>query len=348
MDAANGMKFDNVVLESIRLELPDEVWTSESIEERMESVYERMNLSVGRLELMTGIRERRVWGPSFLPSTEAANTAFKLLGDSSIPKENIDLLIHAGVCRDRLEPATAAYVHQLLSLPQTVQFMDISNACLGFLNAMLLASSTIESGMVRSALIVTAESSRSLIENTIESILSPKMSRKEMKMYFANLTIGSGAVAALLCHRKYAPDAPRILGGVVRADSSQNGLCEGGNAGFGYEMLTDSEALLHAGINLAKETWKDFNVLLNWTDRTVDHYICHQVGKMHQKALYEGLSIDRSKDYSTYATVGNMGSAALPGALAQAMQDGVIHKGEHLALLGIGSGLSSVMLGIES
>ena len=348
MDSTNGMKFENVVLESIRMELPGEIWTSEAIEQRMDAVYKRFKLSIGRLELMTGIRERRVWGNDFLPSREAGNVARKLLSESALETDSIGLLIHSGVCRDRLEPATAAYVHQLLGLSSNVQFMDISNACLGFLNGMLIAASMIEMGMIQSALIVTAENSRSLIENTIEAVLQPGMSRKEMKKYFANLTIGSGAVAALLCHKQLAPQAHSIIGGVVRADSSQNHLCEGGSNGYGHEMLTDSEALLHAGINLAKATWKDFRELLDWDDADVDRYLCHQVGKMHQNALYEGLGIDRSKDYSTYATLGNMGSAALPGTLAQAIQDTIVAKGEKLALLGIGSGLSSVMLGIES
>ena len=348
MDSANGIKFENVVLESIRLDLPEEIWTSEAIEQRMEAVYGRFKLSVGRLELMTGIRERRVWGNDFLPSREAANVARKLLSRNTLETDLIGLLIHSGVCRDRLEPATAAYVHQLLGLPSTVQFMDVSNACLGFLNGMLIAASMIETRMIRAALIVTAENSRSLIENTVEAVLQPGMSRREMKKYFANLTIGSGAVAALLCHKRYAPQAPRIIGGVVRSDSSHNHLCEGGSNGYGHEMLTDSEALLHAGINLAKAAWDDFKQLLNWNDEHVDRYLCHQVGKMHQNALYEGLEIDRSKDYSTYATLGNMGSAALPGTLAQAFQNKIVSKGEKLALLGIGSGLSSVMLGIES
>lgn len=342
------MKFENVVLESICLNVPEEIWTSDSIEERMETIYRKFKVSVGRLELMTGIKERRVWAEDFRPSTEASKVAKRLLRQSRVNKSQIDLLIHSGVCRDRLEPATAAYVHQSLNLSNTVQFMDISNACLGFMNAMLIAASMIESGMIRSALIVTAESSRSLINNTISSILNPGMSRKLMKQYFANLTIGSGAVAALLCNRKLAPDAPKIVGGVVCADSSHNHLCEGGSSGDGHEMLTDSEALLHAGINLAKITWQQFKDTMGWDDRGINHYICHQVGKMHQNALYQGLNIDPDKDYSTYQLLGNMGSAALPGTLASAVAGRVLLKGEQTALLGIGSGISSVMIGIKS
>ena len=341
------MKFENVVLESIHLHLPEEIWTSEFIERQIEDVYSRFRVSVGRLELMTGIRERRVWGDDFLPSVESANAAKALFKKSSLERKDVELLIHSGVCRDRLEPATAAYVHGLLGLSHDVQFMDISNACLGFLNAMLLSAAMIESGQIKNALIVTSETSRELIKNTLNAVRNPKLNRKTLKQYFANLTIGSGAVAAMLTHRSLAPKAPRLIGGIAGADSSHNKLCEGGSNQGTHEMLTDSEALLKAGISLAKENWKKFEQQLGWSDKDLNHYVCHQVGKMHQAALYDGLGIDLTKDYSTYQTLGNMGSAALPGTLARATDENVFSRGDKIALLGIGSGISSVMLGLE-
>ena len=55
------MRFENVCLESIAAVLPEEIWTSAGIEERLRPLYERLKLPFGRLELMTGIRERRFW-----------------------------------------------------------------------------------------------------------------------------------------------------------------------------------------------------------------------------------------------------------------------------------------------
>jgi 3-oxoacyl-[acyl-carrier-protein] synthase-3 len=341
------MNFRNVVMESIQMALPQEIWTSEAIERRMRAVYDRLRVSVGRLELMTGIRERRVWAEDFLPSVEASSVAARLLQNSRITRDQIGLLIHSGVCRDRLEPATAAYVHRNLGLGGRTQFLDVSNACLGFLNAALMASAMIESCLIPAALIVTAESSRDLINNTVAAIHDPGLSRHKAKHLFANLTIGSGAVAALLCHRDLAPDAPRLVGGVVRSDSSHNALCQGGEGRSGHEMLTDSEALLKAGIALSRDTWSAFQAELQWDEASVDHYICHQVGKMHQQALYEGLGLNPEKDFSTYPTLGNMGSAALPGTLAAAAETGRLCKGNRVALLGIGSGISSIMMGLQ-
>ncbi len=53
------MHFENVCIESLAVALPEEICPSAAIEERLRPLYERLKLPFGRLELMTGIRERR-------------------------------------------------------------------------------------------------------------------------------------------------------------------------------------------------------------------------------------------------------------------------------------------------
>ena len=65
------MKFSQVAIESIAYALPDEVWTSADVEAKLASVYERLRLPEGRLELMTGIKERRFW-PAGTPASVAS------------------------------------------------------------------------------------------------------------------------------------------------------------------------------------------------------------------------------------------------------------------------------------
>ena len=62
------MDFKNVVLDAYAYALPDDVWSSERVENALAPLYERLNLPKGRLEMMTGIRERRHWSSDFLPS----------------------------------------------------------------------------------------------------------------------------------------------------------------------------------------------------------------------------------------------------------------------------------------
>ncbi|MEY3000008.1 MAG: hypothetical protein RL648_222 [Verrucomicrobiota bacterium] len=344
------MRFGRVCIMATTVVEPPQVVTSAQIEERLGPLYERLRLPVGRLELMTGIERRRFWEGERLPSEAGAEAAAKLLAQVPEVVEEIDLLIHCGVCRDRLEPATAAYVHGLLGLPARCQILDISNACLGFANAMLMAAGLIESGQVRRALLVSGENGYSLLENTIRTLLEDAtLTRQTVKPYFANLTIGAGAAAMLLTTTDRAPWAPlRLIGAACETDSSANNLCQGDLAGGGgLEMLTEAEALLEAGIALAGRTWSHFLSTLDWGEGP-ERFVCHQVGKTHQRRLFDALGIDSRRDFVTYPTMGNVGSVSLPYTLHRAMETGHIHPGERVAMLGIGSGLSCAMLGLEA
>ena len=194
------MRFKNVCLESIAVTLPPEVWTSAQVEERLRPLYERLRLPFGRLELMTGIRERRMWPDGTRPSDASAAAGRAVLGVSSVRREDIGLFIHAAVSRDMLEPASASFAHHKIGLPASAQVFDLSNACLGFLNSIVVAGGLIESGQIRSALVVAGENGRPLVEETVRTLLAGSPDRNAIKPYFANLTIGCGAVGAVLCH----------------------------------------------------------------------------------------------------------------------------------------------------
>lgn len=342
------MKFKNVAIESIAYALPDEVWTSADVEAKLAPVYQRLRLPKGRLELMTGIKERRFWPKDMRASAASALAGEAVLAKSAFGREQMDLLIHAAVCRDRLEPATAAYVHGLLKLSGQAQIFDVSNACLGFLNAMTIAGSMIESGQIERALIVSGENGRPLVENTLEQLLNPELTRKSIKPYFANLTIGAGAVAAVLCRKELAPvSSPLLTAAVVETDTSHNELCQGDSAGDVLEMLTDSEELLVAGVGVATRAWQQFIETTGWTVETADRVITHQVGKAHSRELFKALGLDLAKDFTTFETLGNVGSVSCPITLARAIEVGAFAAGQKAALLGIGSGLSSLMMAVE-
>jgi 3-oxoacyl-[acyl-carrier-protein] synthase-3 len=343
------MRFTNVCLESIAVALPAEVWSSSQLEERLRPLYERLGLPFGRLELMTGIRERRMWPAGTRPSDASAAAGRAVLGVCALEREQIGLFIHAAVSRDMLEPASAAFAHHKIGLGASTQIFDLSNACLGFLNAIVVAAGLIESGQIHAALIAAGENGRPLVEETVRTLLAGSLSRNAIKPFFANLTIGCGAVAAVVCHRDLVKGRPRrILGGACRAATEHSELCQGdtGAAG-GLAMQTDSERLLDAGVSLAKDTWGEFAATTGWTREAVDRAICHQVGSAHRRRLFETLGLDVAKDFSTFETLGNMGSVSLPATLSAAVDAGAVRDGDRVALMGIGSGLNCMMLALE-
>lgn len=340
------MKFQNVVIESIAYEFPPEVWTSAEVEDKLAPLYQRLRLPHGRLELMTGIRERRFWPQGTLPSEASALAGERVLHHSQFNREAIEVIVHASVSRDRLEPATAAYVHRRLGLSSNTQILDISNACLGFLNALIMVGGLIESGMIERALIVCGENGRPLLERTIEQLLASDLTRNDIKPFFANLTIGAGAVAAVVCHRSLAPKhAVAIEHAVVETNTAANDLCQGdAAAGDALEMQTDAEQLLVAGIDVAQRAWRKLKADASWDDATPDRIVTHQVGKQHQRALFQALNLDSANDVTTCEILGNVGSVSLPISLARGLELKQIEPGHRIALLGIGSGLSSIMM----
>src|SRR4051794_17343713 len=105
------MRYQNVCVEAFGYTLPEEVITSEEIEHRLQPLYRRLRLPEGRLELITGIRERRFWDRGVMPSDKSVESGEKAIRAAEIDSRHIGALIHASVCRDHLEPATACSVH---------------------------------------------------------------------------------------------------------------------------------------------------------------------------------------------------------------------------------------------
>lgn len=345
------MRFQDVHIESIAHVVPERVISSADIEARLAPLYERLKLSAGRLELMSGIRERRAFAPGTRPSVAATRAGRAALEKCGIDRSKIGLLIHAAVSRDYIEPATASFVHHALEMPRTCAAFDISNACLGFVNAMVIAAQQIEVGSIDAALIVAGENGELLTERTIEKLLAlpidSRSNREALKAAYASLTIGSGAAACVLTHRSIARAPRRLLASVARAATEHVELCRGDVDGDGLSMETDSEALLSAGNALAIETWIELERASGFTKHEFQKIVTHQVGSAHRRLILGSLALDLERDFPTFATFGNVGSVSLPLSFSSACEAGFIRDGDLCAWLGIGSGLHCQMLAVR-
>jgi 3-oxoacyl-[acyl-carrier-protein] synthase-3 len=347
------MNYQHVCLEALGYSLPDEVVTSDDIERRLERLYSRLRLPEGRLELMSGIRERRLWPRGIKPSEASIQSGQKAIAAAAIDPADIGCLIHGSVCRDQLEPATACRVHDALGLPQECLVYDVSNACLGMLNGMLQVANLIELGQIRAGLVVGTEDSRALLESTIDALnRDQSLTRDSVKPAFASLTIGSASAAVLLVHDSISRTGNRLCAAAARAHTSHHELCQGGHeAGQGGAaqilMQTDSERLLAEGLAAGAATFERFLASSGWSRDDIHKSICHQVGGTHRRLMLESLGLSAERDYATFPWLGNTGSVALPITLAMAAENGFIQTNEHVALLGIGSGINCVMLAVD-
>ncbi len=321
------------VLSIAAIEAP-RVITSDWIDEQLAETYQRNGLHGGLLSGLAGIEERRWWDDDVSFADAAAMAGRAAIEKAGIDPSQIGILMSTSVCKDHLEPSVACAVHHQLGLPSSCLNFDVGNACLGFMNAMSIASAMLDTGTVDYALIVDGEGSRYTQETTLARLRRPETTAGEVFAEFASLTLGSGAAAMVLTRTDRHPEAHRVVGGVARAATRHNELCVGSLD----RMTTDTHALLVAGLDLAAEAWTDAVTFSEW-DAGFDWYILHQVSKVHTTMLCERLGIDSSKVPLTFPHYGNVGPAAVPITLASVQDQ--IQPGQRVACMGIGSGLNT-------
>ena len=345
------MKYSNVSIAAFGYELPPNVVTSEDLEKRLAPLYQALHLQKGQLESLTGIRERRFWDPGFRMTEGAVLAGEKAIAAADIEPQSIQVLVYGGVCRDNLEPATACAVSNGLGLGPDTLVYDVSNACLGVLNGMVQVANAIELGQISAGLVLSCESAREIIDSTIERMLAAR-DMDMFKQTVATLTGGSGAVAVLLTEASLSEKNHRLLGGACRSANEHHGLCtwgpDSGISAVGKQIMnTDSVGVLKHGVTLGIETFQAFSRTLSLTPDQPDKTVCHQVGSTHQDTILKSIGIPRQRDFATFQYLGNIGTVSLPITAAIAAERDFFKANDLVGMLGIGSGLNCLMLGIR-
>lgn len=333
------MKLSNVAILGVdHVDGPHRV-PSAVLASQMADTLRRLGFKLNFLNTLAGVAARRFFDPGTPPSRVAAAAGERLLTRLGTARDRVGVLVNTSVCRDFLEPSTAAMVHGELGLGGHCASFDLGNACLGFLNGMDLAGTLIERGEVELALVVAGEVSRDVTEATVLRLAAPDADSAMLRSQLASLTLGSGGVAMLLGPADRHPGAHRYLGGVALSATEHRHLCRG----RADRMDTDAVGLLSAGVDLARATWVRARQELGWGVGSLEWVLMHQVSRPHteQLAAALGLSLDRCP--TIFQEFGNIGPASLPILLSKHEQSGRLRRGHRVGLLGIGSGLSCQM-----
>ncbi|MGR3218962.1 MAG: 3-oxoacyl-ACP synthase III family protein [Candidatus Anammoxibacter sp.] len=308
---------------------PEEVVTSEYLMEQV--------VSAGRtfpfdLTSLTGIKERRRVPKDMDVIDLALRSATPCLEQSGLRPEDIDLVIFSSVSRKYVEPATAVVLSGRLGIKRSNAF-DVSNACLGFMDAFLIADSMIACRRVKNALIITAEIGSKYLDKALSEIQNGGNSQS----LFAGLTLGDGTATALITAKGLKPGSIRHVAAIRESYSEYKDLC----------VIDRQDGLLRTEASkLFKAAVSSFVPLLHkvldsigWDVKDVDVVIPHQASwkVVKQGAISSGLLLDAS--HVTLDYFGNMASASLPFTLSDALKKGKIVTGSKIVFLGFGSGL---------
>jgi 3-oxoacyl-[acyl-carrier-protein] synthase-3 len=227
------------------------------------------------------------------------------------------MVLVATMTPDELTPNTAPLVADALGL--RVAAFDVGSACTGWLAALSLGASQIETGRADRVLVIGAE--------TLSRITNPDDKRT------ASL-FGDGAGAVVLSAEGDGAVGPVLLASdgsmadTIVATHSERLLIMDGHTTFNMavKVLGDStrEAVERAGLTLDD----------------IDLFVYHQANGRILKAVAErlGLPFDRVADY--VGETGNTSAASIPLTLSLLREDGRLRPGQRLLLAAVGAGFT--------
>ena len=274
----------------------------------------------------TGIRARHFAEPDVAASDLALVAATNALQAAGIAASEIDLIIVATSTPDMVFPSTAAILQHKLGIAGCPVF-DIQAVCSGFIYALAVADSMIQTGAASKALVIGAE--------VFSRIL-------DFKDRTTCVLFGDGAGAVVL----EASDVPGILVSELHADGKHVGiLCVPGNVSGGHvvgdpTLKMDGQAVFKLAVGVLADVARSVLQKAGKTSADIDWLIPHQANIRIMQSTAKKLRLGDDKVIVTVDQHGNTSAASIPLALDAGVRDGRIKPGQTLLLEGVGGGFT--------
>lgn len=287
----------------------------------------------------TGILERRFAAENQTSLDLAVEVCKSLLND--FDKNKIDLVLFCTESPDYYMPSNACIIQNKLGLRNNIGAFDFNLGCSGFVYGLAIAKSFINSGLVKTVLLITAETyskfihpldkSNKIIFGDAASATIIEINDEEHILKFSLGTDGAGFNKIIVpnggLRKKYDNNAEELkdIIGNIRTD---NNLFMNGIDVFNFTIKTvpklTEEILLING--LAKDN--------------IDYYIFHQPNEFMLEHLRKKINIPKDKFYMDIKYTGNTISSTIPIAISESLKKGTVKQGDLILIEGFGVGYS--------
>jgi 3-oxoacyl-[acyl-carrier-protein] synthase-3 len=278
----------------------------------------------------TGIRERRIAAEGETTGHLAVAAARNALADAKIDASEIDLIILATSTPDNTFPATAAQVQAALGIAKGAAF-DLQAVCSGFVYALSVADSLLQSGQGTVALVIGSE--------TFSRILD--WNDRTTCVLFGD---GAGAVVMRAGEGNGTVADRGILSTRIRSDGryADKLYVDGGPSStktVGHLRMEGREVFKHAVINIAS-VMEETILAAGLKPSDIDWFVPHQANKRILDGTARRLGIQESRVVITLDRHGNTSAASIPLALDTAVKDGRIKRGDLVLMEAMGGGFT--------
>ncbi|MDQ1459437.1 MAG: 3-oxoacyl-[acyl-carrier-protein] synthase [Actinomycetota bacterium] len=279
----------------------------------------------------TGIRERRVAGPSETTATLGVEAAANAIKTAGLVPADIDLMIVATTTPEQPIPHTGAFVGDMLGLH--CGSFDLNAACAGFVYELVVGASMVQMGY-RHVLLVGAD--------TLSRIIDPQDRT-------TTVIFGDGAGAAVLASTQ---ETPGLIAWDLGCDGSAAALLEiraGGSRmpATAASIENGDQYLKMAGQEVYRRAVRavvDSAVLtLERAGTAADEvawFVPHQANARIIEAAGNRLGFEPERTLVNIDRYGNTSSASIPLALFEAVDDGRVRDGDLVLCSGFGAGMT--------
>jgi 3-oxoacyl-[acyl-carrier-protein] synthase-3 len=278
----------------------------------------------------TGIRQRHIAAEGEFTSHLAINAARAALADAGVDAQSVDLIVLATSTPDNTFPATAVSVQNALDIHHGAAF-DLQAVCSGFIFALATADNFLRSGAFKRALVIGAETFSRILDWNDRGTC---------------VLFGDGAGAVLLDAQPQSGIKPDrgVLTTHLRSDGRHKSklYVDGGPSStqtVGHLRMEGREVFKHA-VGMITDVITDAFKASGITADDIDWFVPHQANKRIIDASAHKLHIAPQKVVLTVDRHGNTSAASIPLALAVAVADGRVKKGDLVLLEAMGGGFT--------
>lgn len=267
----------------------------------------------------SGITQRHLAGEGETCASLGVEAARRALDAAGASVDEVDAVIVATATPDHAFPSTAVRIQALLGMTRGFGF-DVSAACTGFVYALSIADAMIRGGQARTILVIGSEVYSRILDWTDRGTC---------------VLFGDGAGAVLLRGQE---GESGVLSTHLHADGRHGDilLVEGTT---GPLRMAGREVFKHA-VNKLASVVDEALAANNMARGDVQWLVPHQANIRIIEAMGKKLGLPRERVVVTVDRHANTSAASVPLALAEAVNDGRIQRGDLVLMEAIGGGLT--------
>ncbi len=307
-------------------------------------VAENSSWDITRIEGRSGVLERHIAGADETALDLAVEACRQLFQRHPDLPARVDALIVCTQSPDYIMPPNSCLLHKSLELAEEVLAFDFNLACSGFVYGLAIIKGLVAAGMARNVLFVTGDTYSRYIHANDRS--ARVLFGDGVAATWITSSAGQGAgVVDILCGTMGALyDRFIIPAGGLRMPKSQQTaqpqVDESGNIRTAENIYMDGMGIMEFVLAKVPAQVRTLLTRNQMTVADIDLFVFHQASKLVLDSLARVLRIPPEKMFQNIAHLGNTVSATIPIALKEAMDAGMLQRGQKVLMSGFGVGLS--------